>query len=143
MISAGFTANEYTATEREGVMTVGIELNMPSPQEIILLLDITPNTAEGNMLHKQVLMFYHLKTQHCISTVCMLLKMVFRKYCGKDLSLRTLSYTYTSKIEVKSHFILHNALAIKLFDCGIKLYYARIITTILQIKLLLHTSPPV
>jgi len=49
VISAGFTATEYTVTEGEGVMTVGIELNIPSPQRIPLILQITPITAEGNI----------------------------------------------------------------------------------------------
>ena len=47
VLSVRFTEREYNVTEGEGVMTVGIELNRPSPQRITVRLVITENTAEG------------------------------------------------------------------------------------------------
>ena len=50
MIIVNFIENEYNVSEGAGVMTVGITLNRPSPQRFVLQLEITPNTAQGNVL---------------------------------------------------------------------------------------------
>ena len=50
VITVEFIETEYNVSEGAGVMTVGITLNRPSPQRIVLQLEITPNTAQGNVL---------------------------------------------------------------------------------------------
>lgn len=50
VITVNFIETEYNVSEGEGVITVGITLNRPSPQQFVLRLEITPNTAQGNVL---------------------------------------------------------------------------------------------
>lgn len=43
-----FTASEYNASEGTGMISIGVELNKESPQNIVLQLFVIPITAEGN-----------------------------------------------------------------------------------------------
>ena len=54
VVVVSFIEKQYSVSEAEGVMTVGIELDKPSPQRIVLQLVITPITAQGNVLFIRV-----------------------------------------------------------------------------------------
>ena len=60
-----FTEREYNVSEGEGVMTVGIELNRPSPQRITIRLVITGNTAEGNVAINFIIKNYGIGVDFC------------------------------------------------------------------------------
>ena len=50
VLTVRFTETVYNVSEGEGVMTIGVVLNRPSPQRITIRVVITENTAEGKII---------------------------------------------------------------------------------------------
>ena len=71
VITVEFIETEYNVSEGAGVMTVGITLNRPSPQRIELRLEITPNTAQGNVL---LSVMYKITVGRLLSISCWIYK---------------------------------------------------------------------
>ena len=70
VLTVRFTETVYNVSEGEGVMTIGIELNRPSPQRITIQVVITENTAEG-----KIIIFYkpRVDVTYILICICILL----------------------------------------------------------------------